>query len=113
MFQMSGIMSPPRILAHVCAFANQSPEEEELVEPDPIEVIKKVAGVDEKEIAHSKAMHAAEQNILKRQKCRFLCLLQRNQWLGRCLCLDGENGALGTLNQDAEFKYHRLYVKSY
>merc|ERR1712224_1040095 len=35
--------------------------EEEVVEAEPIEVIKKIAGVDEKEVEHSRAMHEAEQ----------------------------------------------------
>merc|ERR1719198_1528439 len=41
--------------------------EEELAEPEPIEVIKKIAGVDEKDIAHSAAMHEAERKILERK----------------------------------------------
>merc|ERR1719198_1431155 len=41
--------------------------EEELAEPEPIEVIKKIPGVDEKDIAHSAAMHEAERKILERK----------------------------------------------
>ena len=48
------------------------PAEEELAEPEPIEVIKKIAGVDEKDIAHSAAMHEAERKILERKACTLI-----------------------------------------
>merc|ERR1711937_428966 len=46
---------------------SEEEKSEELVEPEPIEVIKKIAGVDQKDIAHSAAMHEAERKILERK----------------------------------------------
>ena len=43
--------------------------EEELVEPEPITVVKYIEGVDAKDIAHNADIHKAEKAILERQKC--------------------------------------------
>ena len=42
------------------------------VEPETIEVIKKIKGVDEKDIEHSAAMHEAERKILERKACTLI-----------------------------------------
>ena len=57
-----------RVLTDVHAFAKLQ-SEEALAEPETIEVIKKIKGVDEKDIEHSAAMHEAERKILERKAC--------------------------------------------
>lgn len=52
------------------ALTNMSTEEE-LVEAEPVIETRHIAGVDDKDVAHSKSLHEAEKKILERKKGKF------------------------------------------
>ena len=55
------------------ALTNMSTEEE-LVEAEPVIETRHIAGVDDKDVAHSKSLHEAEKKILERKKGKFVAI---------------------------------------